>query len=116
MPQATPSERIGFYANWDFAGKTSLEANLAHLTKFVPVWLHALDVHGAIAEDDPGRQAEVLAYIREHRPHLPIVPLVNNFNDRADAWDTAAISRMLADPGARTRAEAGRLAEECGWL
>src|SRR5215813_2592116 len=75
-----PSEFIGYYVNWDDTSFTSLKQNLAHIDKLMPEWLHLASDDGALTIDDPPKQTQVLTHIRQHRPDLGIVPLVNNFN------------------------------------
>ncbi len=95
------SQLIGFYVNWDDTSYSSLEENIARLDKLIPEWLHLGDADGTIAVDDPNRQAQAVAYIKAHRPDLPIVPLINNFNDQSQDWDSARISKLLDNPSAR---------------
>jgi peptidoglycan-N-acetylglucosamine deacetylase len=97
-------ERIGFYVNWDRSSFASLRRNLARLDKLIPEWLHAIKADGKITIDDKTAQKQALTYIHEHRPGFPIVPLVDNFNDEADRWESVALSKMFADPQARARA------------
>ncbi len=97
------SELIGFYVNWDDTSLTSLKKHLSQLDKLIPEWLHLTEGDGTIAADDPSKQAETLAYIRQHRPDLPIVPLVNNFNAQTKKWEGLMLGKMLGDPAARGR-------------
>jgi cellulose synthase/poly-beta-1,6-N-acetylglucosamine synthase-like glycosyltransferase/peptidoglycan/xylan/chitin deacetylase (PgdA/CDA1 family)/spore germination protein YaaH len=104
IPATSPGERIGFYVNWDRSSFASLRSNIARLDKLIPEWLHAIQADGKITIDDESAQTQALTYIREHRPALPIVALVDNFNDQADRWESAALGKMLASPQARARA------------
>ncbi len=110
VPPVTPTnaptgsgEIIGFYVNWDDNSFTSLKENLSRLDKLIPEFLHLTTADGTIVIDNPLRQAQVLAYVRDHRPTLRIVPLINNFNPQTNSWDHATLAKVLADRGARTR-------------
>jgi cellulose synthase/poly-beta-1,6-N-acetylglucosamine synthase-like glycosyltransferase/peptidoglycan/xylan/chitin deacetylase (PgdA/CDA1 family)/spore germination protein YaaH len=106
-PQAPASQQtklFGFYVNWDDTSFTSLKQNLASLDTLIPEWLHLASADGNISVDDPAKQAQVLSYIHEHRPNLPIVPLVNNFDSPHMRWEGDKLSAMLANPSARTNA------------
>src|SRR5215813_11740144 len=98
-----PSEFIGYYVNWSDTSFTSLKQNLASIDKLIPEWLHLASADGTLAIDEPLQQAQVLAYIRKHRPDLEIAPLVNNFNSASMAWESAKLAAMLANRAARGR-------------
>jgi len=104
MAPGVTGERIGFFINWDRASFESLRKNVSQLDKLIPVWLHATKADGTVDIDDETVQTRVLGYIRENRPGLAIVPLVDNFNEETQIWESAALARMLADPHARIRA------------
>lgn len=93
---------IGFFVNWDDASFSSLKENLGSLDMLIPEWLHLEGEDGALREDDPNRQAQVIDYLRTHRPEMRIMPLVNNWNGKQ--WEGDKLARMLADPAARARA------------
>ena len=99
-----PSAFIGYYVNWDDTSFTSLKQNLTHIDKLMPEWLHLAGADGSLAIDDAPKQAQVLTYIREHRPGLPIVPLVNNFNSERMEWERTKLAAMLGNGAARGRA------------
>lgn len=93
------SQAIGFFVNWDDASTSSLKQNLGSLDMVIAEWLHLVDEDGTLREDDPNRQTQITEYIRGHRPELPIVPLINNWNSHE--WEGVKLGRMLANPGAR---------------
>jgi cellulose synthase/poly-beta-1,6-N-acetylglucosamine synthase-like glycosyltransferase/peptidoglycan/xylan/chitin deacetylase (PgdA/CDA1 family)/spore germination protein YaaH len=97
-------EFIGYYVNWDDTSFTSLKQNLGQLDKLMPEWLHLASTDGALAIDDPPQQTQVLTYIHAHRPDLPIVPLVNNFNSERMEWERGKLTAMLVNQAARGRA------------
>jgi cellulose synthase/poly-beta-1,6-N-acetylglucosamine synthase-like glycosyltransferase/spore germination protein YaaH/peptidoglycan/xylan/chitin deacetylase (PgdA/CDA1 family) len=103
-PAATGNTQvIGFFVNWDDNSFTSLKQNINHLDKLIPEWLHLAGPSGSIAVDDPVRQQEALNFIQQTRGGLPIVPLVNNYNNDSQSWDSAALAQMLSNPAARAR-------------
>ena len=103
-PVSQQTKLFGFYVNWDDTSFTSLKQNLASLDTLIPEWLHLASADGSITVDDPAKQAQVLSFIHEHRPDLPIVPLVNNFDSPHMRWEGDKLSAMLANPSARTNA------------
>ncbi|MGE4093130.1 MAG: glycosyltransferase [Candidatus Binatia bacterium] len=98
-----PGTLIAFYVNWDDTSFTSLKHNLPQVDKLVPEWLHLKSGDGTVVRDDPGKQARVLAYLRAHRPQLPVMPLINNFDDARMEWDATGLAVMLKHPAARAR-------------
>ncbi len=94
---------IGFFVNWDDNSFTSLKQNINHLDILIPEWLHLTDGTGSVAVDDPVRQQEVLSFVQQTRPTLPIVPLVNNYNNDTQSWDGTTLGQMLSDPAARAK-------------
>ena len=88
--------------NWDEASFSSLKANLDALDLLVPEWLHIYGPDGKLEEDDPDGQRGVVEYIRDNRPSLRILPLVNNYH--GDTFDSQNLVRVLADKTLRTSA------------
>ena len=83
LPPAAPNntEVVGFYVDWDDNSFTSLKQNLLHIDKLIPEWLHLTDASGTVAPDDLVKQQEALDFIHQNRPDLPIIPLINNYNN-----------------------------------
>ncbi|MEK7598821.1 MAG: glycosyltransferase [Patescibacteria group bacterium] len=94
---------IGFFVNWDDASLSSLKSNLNNMDEIIPEWLHLDGTGGSVVIDDQIQQDKALFFIRQNRPGIPIVPLINNFNQQTQDWDGVALSDMLADPVARTK-------------
>ncbi|MCP6758105.1 MAG: glycosyltransferase [Fischerella sp. CENA71] len=94
-------EIIGFYVNWDDNSFTSLKQNIAYLDQLMPEWLHLKTADGAIAIDDEVKQQKALTYIKQHRSNLPIIPLINNYDNSTQNWNTAKLVTMLQNPTAR---------------
>jgi peptidoglycan-N-acetylglucosamine deacetylase len=102
-PPLVPTSRplaIGFYINWDESSYSSLQRNLFQLDWVVPQWVHLQDSgeNNPIGIDiDP----KALNLIRETRPQVRIIPMVQNLLD--DEWDKGLLARSLADEPARQR-------------
>lgn len=90
---------IGFFVNWDDASMSSLKENLGSLDTVIAEWLHLSAEDGTVREDDPIRTATVTKFIRDRRPAIGLVPLINNWNGKT--WEGAKLTRMLANPAAR---------------
>ncbi|HEX9013379.1 MAG TPA: hypothetical protein VF813_07680, partial [Anaerolineaceae bacterium] len=106
-PTAAPSAGglvIGFYVNWDDNSAASLRQNISQLDRLIPEWLHLADGTGTIVDDDLTRENQALNFIRQSRPELAILPLVNNINPQTHQWDGASLATVLADPAARSKA------------
>ena len=99
---APNTETTGFFVNWDETSFSSLKANLNTLDLLVPEWLHIYGPDGKLEEDDGDAQRGVVEYIRENRPSLRILPLVNNYH--GDTFDSQNLVRVLADKTLRASA------------
>ena len=103
-PPATPKTRplaIGFYISWDESSLASLERNLDHLDWVVPQWVHLQD---PAKDGNPiavELHAPALNLIRETRPQVRIVPMVQNLVD--DQWNKDLLARAIADDASRNR-------------
>ncbi len=95
---------IGFYVNWDDNSFTSLKENIDKLDVLTPEWLH-LGNAGAINLDDPVKQARVLDFIAQTKPHLKIVPLINNYDAKTQAWNGPGLAQVLSNQRARNNLE-----------
>src|SRR6185503_1984214 len=96
---------IGFYVDWDESSYTSLERNLNQLDWLMPQWSRIVDARDggsplANELNDP-RALMALNLIREKRPQIRILPLVQNFAD--EKWQTDLLSRVLATEESRQR-------------
>lgn len=103
-PPLAPTSRplsIGFYINWDESSYASLQRNLDHLDWVVPQWVHlqenAPDGNPIAADMDN----KALDLIRETRPQVRIIPMVQNLFE--DQWNKDMLGRAIADEGARQR-------------
>lgn len=101
-PPGYRSQLIGFYVNWDDASLLSLKEHLSQFDLVVPEWLHVVGPNAAVTPDDALQEALTLHYIRTHRPGLPVMPLVNNYDQTKQAWDSADLVRVLHTAAGRT--------------
>ncbi|HEX9019488.1 MAG TPA: glycosyl hydrolase family 18 protein, partial [Anaerolineaceae bacterium] len=92
---------IGFYVNGDDNADTSLQQNIQNLDRLMPVWLHLADANGTVADDNLAKENDVLDLIRQLRPNLPVVPLVNSYNPQTGQWNSQVLGQMLNNPAAR---------------
>lgn len=94
---------IGFYINWDESSYSSLERNLNHLDWVMPQWAHLVAAKpgdSPIANELEDPQAiKALNLIRQQRPQLSIVPLVQNLTD--ENWERTLLARAVADEDSR---------------
>jgi peptidoglycan/xylan/chitin deacetylase (PgdA/CDA1 family)/spore germination protein YaaH/glycosyltransferase involved in cell wall biosynthesis len=83
---------IGFYVNWDDNSFPSLKRGLSHLDSIVPTWLQLTGPEMALQEEIDQR---ALDYIRQNKPSIPILPMIQNANE--GNWDGAGLARLLAN-------------------
>jgi cellulose synthase/poly-beta-1,6-N-acetylglucosamine synthase-like glycosyltransferase/peptidoglycan/xylan/chitin deacetylase (PgdA/CDA1 family)/spore germination protein YaaH len=100
-PAAGQPMSVGFFVNWDDSSMTSLRENVANLDVLIPEWLHLRDGNGTVVVDDLDRQQSVMRFVKERRPDLKVVPLINNFDGRD--WQDKVLAAMVANPDARAR-------------
>lgn len=87
---------IGFYVNWDDNSIPSLKRALTQLDCVVPTWLQLVGPQMRLTDEIDQR---ALDYIRENKPSLPILPLIQNAEN--GVWDGPGLGRMLAKRTAR---------------
>jgi cellulose synthase/poly-beta-1,6-N-acetylglucosamine synthase-like glycosyltransferase/peptidoglycan/xylan/chitin deacetylase (PgdA/CDA1 family)/spore germination protein YaaH len=96
------SKLIGFYVNWDDASLLSLREHIADFDLVIPEWLHLAGPAADITPDDPVQEQITLNYIRSSRPSLPVMPLVNNYDQGSQSWDGTHLASDLANPKTRS--------------
>ena len=103
---------IGFYINWDESSLSSLQRNLDHLDWVVPQWIRILDAKNGSSPIGVDLHAPALNLIREKRPQIQILPMVQNLND--EKWETDVLARAVPDEDSRQRliAALGQLVEQ----
>lgn len=94
---------IGFYIDWDESSYSSLARNLNKLDWVMPQWLHLVSAgpgQSPIADELNDPQAlKALNLIRQQRPQLPIVPIVQNLSD--EKWEKEMLARAVGDENSR---------------
>jgi cellulose synthase/poly-beta-1,6-N-acetylglucosamine synthase-like glycosyltransferase/peptidoglycan/xylan/chitin deacetylase (PgdA/CDA1 family) len=96
---------IGFYINWDESSYSSLERNLHGLDWLMPQWAHLASTKpgdNPLADELKDPQAvKALNLIREKRPEMSIIPMVQNLTD--ETWEKDLLNRAVADEPSRQR-------------
>lgn len=94
---------IGFYIDWDESSYSSLARNLDRLDWVMPQWLHLAQAkpgESPIADELNDPQAiKALNLIRQQRPQLPIIPIVQNLSD--EKWEKDLLARAVGDDNSR---------------
>jgi cellulose synthase/poly-beta-1,6-N-acetylglucosamine synthase-like glycosyltransferase/peptidoglycan/xylan/chitin deacetylase (PgdA/CDA1 family) len=102
---------VGFYIDWDESSFSSLERNLNRLDWVMPQWAHLVtpakagdrpiadDLTNADSEAEHGQALKALNLVRQKRPQLPIVPIIQNLSD--EKWEKDVLSRAVADENSR---------------
>lgn len=92
---------IGFFVNWDDTSLASLKHNINKLDLLIPEWLHLKNEQGEISVDDPVRQLEVIKYVNKYQKNLEIMPLINNFNNKSQNWESWLLKKMVNNKQSR---------------
>ncbi len=101
---------IGFYIDWDESSYSSLERNLDHLDWVMPQWAHLVaakpgdspiadDLTNAESQAEHDQALKALNLIRQKRPQLSIVPMIQNL--AAEKWEKDLLAREVADENSR---------------
>src|SRR5207253_10830500 len=102
---------IGFYIDWDESSYSSLERNLNSLDWVMPQWAHLVpakpgespiadDITGSdTSEMEHGQALKALNLVRQRRPQMSIIPMVQNLND--EKWDTGLLGSAVGDEPSR---------------
>src|SRR5215813_3703577 len=103
---------VGFYVDWDESSYASLERNLNHLDWLMPQWMHLVDanpgeapfvddLNNADSEGEHNQALMALNLVREKRPQMQILPVVQNLDD--EKWQPDLLARAVATEDARLR-------------
>src|SRR6266566_2532914 len=101
LPPAVPTSRplsIGFYINWDESSLASLERNIDRLDWVIAEWGHLQDGNNPLVTDV---HVPALNFIRQTRPQVRIIPMVENLTD--EKWNGELLARNIADEPSRRR-------------
>lgn len=92
---------IGFYINWDESSYASLERNLDHLDWVIAQWAHVIDAKPEGNSIATEIDIKALNLIREKRPQVSILPMVQNLDN--EKWQPEVLARAVADDPARQK-------------
>ena len=83
---------IGFYVNWDDSSYTSLKRNINELDWIVPEWIRLSgdETNPLVLDVDENAQQ----FIRENKPEMPVVPLLQNYKDKE--WNSDVLAKAIA--------------------
>ena len=102
---------IGFFIDWDESSYSSLERNLNTLDWVMPQWVNLVPNKPGespiadILTDPKAPQSEheqalkALSLIRERRPQISIIPMLQNLNE--EKWQGNLLARAVSDENAR---------------
>lgn len=83
---------VGFYVNWDYSSYTSLKRNISQLDWVVPEWIRLSGDDGSplvLDIDD-----EAIDFIRQQRPDMPVLPLVQNYKN--EQWNSEILVKSIS--------------------
>jgi peptidoglycan-N-acetylglucosamine deacetylase len=92
----------GFYVNWDDNSFESLKQNIGNMDEMIPEWLN-LGSNGEVSIIDRAGQERAMDFIKQSRPDLKIVPLINNYNDETQSWDNGRLMEAIGTADVRTK-------------
>jgi cellulose synthase/poly-beta-1,6-N-acetylglucosamine synthase-like glycosyltransferase/peptidoglycan/xylan/chitin deacetylase (PgdA/CDA1 family)/spore germination protein YaaH len=98
VPSSRPLS-IGFYINWDDSSYESLKRNLDHLDWVIPEWAHLQNSPDGSQPLVTDVHVPALNWIRETRPQVRILPMVQNLVD--EKFDGQLLARSIADESHR---------------
>ncbi len=103
-PPVKPTSKplsLGFYVNWDESSYASLKRNLDRLDWVIAQWSHIQDSKSGNSPLDADIDVKALNLIRQQRPQISILPMVQNLND--EKWEADVLARAVADEPSRQR-------------
>lgn len=96
VPSSRPLS-IGFYINWDESSYESLKRNLDHMDWVIAEWSHLQDNSTSPLATEV--DAPALNWIRQTRPQVPVIPMVQNLVD--EKWNSDLLARAIGDEAGR---------------
>jgi cellulose synthase/poly-beta-1,6-N-acetylglucosamine synthase-like glycosyltransferase/peptidoglycan/xylan/chitin deacetylase (PgdA/CDA1 family)/spore germination protein YaaH len=90
---------IGFYVNWDESSYASLKRNLDHLDWVLPQWVRILDAKNGASPIEVDLDAPALNLIRQQRPQISVMPMIQNLNN--ETWEKDVLARAVATEDSR---------------
>jgi cellulose synthase/poly-beta-1,6-N-acetylglucosamine synthase-like glycosyltransferase/peptidoglycan/xylan/chitin deacetylase (PgdA/CDA1 family)/spore germination protein YaaH len=89
---------VGFYVNWDDSSYASLKRNINQLDWLVPEWIRLQDGDDPLVRDFA---PQALDLVRSERPTMPILPLVQNYQN--EQWNSQLLARAVATDQSRQK-------------
>ncbi|HST50805.1 MAG TPA: glycosyltransferase [Pyrinomonadaceae bacterium] len=89
---------VGFYVNWDDSSYASLKRNIKELDWLVPEWIRLQDGDDPLVRDFA---PQALDLVRRERPSMPILPLVQNYQN--EDWNPQLLARAVATEQSRQK-------------
>lgn len=89
---------VGFYVNWDDTSYASLKRNIDQLDWFAPEWIRLQDGDDPLARDFDRKAIDL---IKQQKPQMPILPLVQNYKD--EVWNSDVLARAVATAQSRQK-------------
>jgi len=100
VPSSRPLS-IGFYINWDESSYESLKRNLAQMDWVIAEWSHLQDTANGATPLATDVDAPALNWIRQTRPQVQVIPMVQNLID--EKWDPDLLARAVGDEVSRQK-------------
>lgn len=92
-----------FFVEWDDPSTESLHRNLEKLSGIINEELTLTDT--GIALIDPDRFSKTMDYIHAHGDNIPVIPLINNYDQNRNIWDGKRLAISLSDRAHREKLE-----------
>jgi len=94
-----PPLAIGFFVNWDDSSIASLRQNYQSLDWMVPEWMRLSgNADNPLALDIDDKAVE---FIQEHRPEMPVLPLLQNYKN--EEWNSDVLSASVSTEESRRK-------------
>ncbi|MDQ3918512.1 MAG: glycosyl hydrolase family 18 protein, partial [Acidobacteriota bacterium] len=96
--QVTKPITVGFFVNWDDSSYASLKRNLSQLDWLSPEWIRLQDGEDPLVRDI---SRPALDLVRRERPEMPILPLVQNYQN--EVWNPDLLVRAISTEQSRQK-------------
>ncbi|MBV9215949.1 MAG: glycosyltransferase [Acidobacteria bacterium] len=99
LPNTGRPLSIGFYVNWDDSSLASLKQNYQALDWMVPEWIRLSGDPDSPLVPDIDDQA--MDFLHEHRPDMPVLPLLQNYKN--EQWNSDILTRSIGSEDGRRK-------------
>lgn len=97
-----------FLVEWDDASFASLQDNINKIDTLISEELSVTDTGVTVLS--PDKLERTLDFVKQTRPSLKMLPLVNNYDSKTDSWNTDRLHAVLSDAQKRKNLENSLLA------